>query len=824
MAILCASFLAAILPREVFSQTGTDGGGGTVSLGPNGEIIGSYSGVINGIPIQVGPTGLVINGVPITPGSPLPSIPGVPNLSDFISNLPAIPGVGNISSVLGGTAGLGGILGGGTVPGIGNVSIGSLPALGNLPISSIPGLSNLPISSIPGLSNLPGLDNLSPNTLIGNIPGFNNLSLSSIPGFSNLPISSIPGLSNLSLSNIPGFSNIPGLSNLSLSRLPGLSNLSLSNIPGLSNLPIGNIPGLGNLSLGSLPGLGNLSLGNIPGLSNLSLGNIPGLGNLPISSIPGLSNLPGLGSLSPNTLISNIPGLSNLSLSSIPGLSNLSLSSIPGLSNLSLSSIPGLGSLSLSSIPGLGSLSLGGVLGLGGLGGLFGGQGSPDVTPPLPICKPFPPPFVCVSCAAIVAAKEFEEWTWTAAPLGPVWGTWPRVREHMTSERTAQQVWWISIFWEDNILPALMLMAEQMSAVAMHQMFMVGAMLDAKHQLETQQLLQRLNAKAHKDYHPSIGVCEFGSSIKSLAATERRVEVTAVIMSQRAQDRNLGNMNSAASIGDDSDKENRIRQFRQKFCDPMDNNNGLDYLCEHDQSRTLGGAIGATDKKRMNKDIDYTRTIDFPWTLEVDMLSMTPGVNGLPKAATVTDTEEDVYALASNLYGHEIFTRPPPKTLETKPGVKITAMQKHYMDMRSLVAKRSVAENSFNAIAAMKSEGTPGSRDYLVALFKSLGVPNLDINEILGTNPSYYAQMEILTKKIYQNPDFYTNLYDTPVNVARKGVAIQSIGLMQKFDLFKSYLRTEASLSVLLELAIMDLQEEVENELNQISGEGERGL
>jgi len=69
--------------------------------------------------------------------------------------------------------------------------------------------------------------------------------------------------------------------------------------------------------------------------------------------------------------------------------------------------------------------------------------------------------------------------------------------------------------------------------------------------------------------------------------------------------------------------------------------------------------------------------------------------------------------------------------------------------------------------------------------------------------------MELLTKKIYQNPDFYTNLYDKPANVSRKGVAMQAIGLMQKFDMLKSTLRKEASLSVLLELAVTDEQNDI---------------
>ena len=76
--------------------------------------------------------------------------------------------------------------------------------------------------------------------------------------------------------------------------------------------------------------------------------------------------------------------------------------------------------------------------------------------------------------------------------------------------------------------------------------------------------------------------------------------------------------------------------------------------------------------------------------------------------------------------------------------------------------------------------------------------------------------MEILTKKAYQDPRFYTNLYDKPANVERKGAAIQAIGLIQKFDMLKSYLRTEASLSILLELAVEELQDEIEDAIDSV--------
>jgi len=406
----------------------------------------------------------------------------------------------------------------------------------------------------------------------------------------------------------------------------------------------------------------------------------------------------------------------------------------------------------------------------------------------------------CCSCAATVAATDIPLW------FMPPGGTVPLIDNHVTQEFIALRSWIVSILWEDNILPAMMLMAEQLTAVAMQQVEIIGAFLDAKHQLESQRLFQQLQARAHKEYHPSVGMCEFGSTTKSLAASERRAEYNAVLMSQRSLDRQLGNANTSAMYGNDLDKRSRLEQFKTVYCDPRDNNNGLGLMCKGMVDPPPGSDA---ERGRYNRDIDYTRTIDSPWTLNVDFTN-----------ATKTDHEEDVFALAANLYAHHVFARPPASLLEVDPTTDgMTDMQKKYSNMRSIIAKRSVAENSFNAITSMKSEGTAGSKDFMAALLEELGINPEDATALLGENPSYYAQMEVLTKKIYQNPDFYTNLYDKPVNVARKGVSLQAIGLMQKFDMFKSYLRSEASLSVLLELAVMDLQTEVENEINRLTGE-----
>ena len=410
----------------------------------------------------------------------------------------------------------------------------------------------------------------------------------------------------------------------------------------------------------------------------------------------------------------------------------------------------------------------------------------------------------CCQCNGTVNAALSSNWPTTQTQL----------QNRVTSEYTGLRTFWVQTLWQDNILPAMMGFADQVVAVSSHQTAIIGTFFDAKQQLETQRTLQRIRARAHKDYHPSTGVCTFGSTTRSLAASERKAELTAHVLSQRFQDRMLGGANTAAAPGPAADKMARIRQFREKFCDPTNNNNSLGLLCEHDQDNDLSNStyrsssdgIGASDIQRMNKDIDYLRTIDNKWTLDIDFTN-----------TDLTDDEEDVLALADNLYGHEVFLRPPgPDLLASGPN-NFPAIAQSFMDARAAVAKLSVAKNSFDSITSMKAKGTAGSRDSLKLILEELGVTDSDdIDQLLGATtgasdgPSYYAQMEVLTKKIYQNPDFYTNLYDKPANVERKRVAMQAIGLMQKYDLYKSYLRYEAALSVLLELAVVDLQERVD--------------
>lgn len=358
-------------------------------------------------------------------------------------------------------------------------------------------------------------------------------------------------------------------------------------------------------------------------------------------------------------------------------------------------------------------------------------------------------------------------------------------------------IWFDWVYWQTELLPAMQMMGEQLAAMGTQQVAAIGMFMDATEQLQTQRLLQQLKAEAHKDYHPSVGMCEFGTRVKSLAASERKSEVNAQILSAASINYALSNYGAGASQGLEGVIDARLQQFRTRFCATSENGNKNDLMCpDLDDPNT----ITTEQRLNINADVDYARVVQHPHTILVDYTA---------NNTTLTQDEQNIFALASNLYRNDPVPLINPAKIQNTGSHVITSLQKAYMRARSVVAKSNVAENSFNALVGLKAEGTAGSQQFLEAYLVELGIPSSEVEAYIGVNPSYDAQMKLLTKTIYQNPKFYTNLYDKPANVVRKGVAMQAIGLMQKFDLYKSYLRTEASLSILLELSVEKLQGEI---------------
>lgn len=371
-------------------------------------------------------------------------------------------------------------------------------------------------------------------------------------------------------------------------------------------------------------------------------------------------------------------------------------------------------------------------------------------------------------------------------------------KKHFTNEFIYHREWLTRIVWEMHLLPAMLLMTEQMTTAAVNQTLAIGMLFDAKHQLESQRLLQSMQAQAHKDYQPSEGVCTFGTNTRALAASDQNTDSVLAALSAQAIARQTLSGDTISASGSSSDRDSRWVQFKETYCRPGDNGNGFDALCT------------GSDATRYNKDINFSETIAKPYTLQLDFTTLGDSDHTSKGASK---NEEDVFALQSNLYSHRIVPNFSDAFFMAKTdGEPIDIGSFLYMDARSLTAQRQVAMASYNALAAMKAQGDAKVQPYMKAIFEEMGMEETEAQELLGARPSYYAQMELLTKKLYQNPNFYTDLYDKPANIDRKNVAMQAIGLMQKRDIYDSLLRSEMSQSIWLETSLEKLQEKYEND------------
>ena len=377
-----------------------------------------------------------------------------------------------------------------------------------------------------------------------------------------------------------------------------------------------------------------------------------------------------------------------------------------------------------------------------------------------------------------------------------------------------EENWIVEDFFEDFWLRAVAELTEFLGAFGMYQVEIVGTFFDAKNQLETRRLFFKLHAEAHKDYHPSDDFCWFGTNSRSLAASESRAKLNLVALSQRAIQRQLGYKDNLAAGSIAADKDARWHQFVDTYCDPKDNGwenvgTGLEKACDRDGSAGTA-QMGAIDRRRVNLDIDYTRLIESKRTLDINFADGPPSLSA---------DEEDVLAMSANLFGNNV----PTRKLSNQKLMTSPAMRNLYLDQRSVVAKRDVAMNSFHSIVSMKSAGTSGATTgantgaYIGAVIKDLMPTATDdeIFEIIGESPSYYAQLEVLGKKIYENPDFYANLYDTPANVERKSVAMKAIELMIDRALYESELRQEMMMSVMLSSELNKRYREVRRDLKR---------
>ncbi len=332
----------------------------------------------------------------------------------------------------------------------------------------------------------------------------------------------------------------------------------------------------------------------------------------------------------------------------------------------------------------------------------------------------------------------------------------------------------------------------------------VGAMIDGQNMNQTLLALQKQTTHSLQTETVSNQICRFGTMARSLAGSDDKSRVVQSALVTEMQHRQLmvKNMNSGNAeqanrqLGRSADKAGRLAQLKSTFCDPSDSNAAWAGICK------------ATSDAQYNRDIDVTRSFAIPLTLDIDF-------SGTAAGTKPTADEQNIFALSSNLYANDLglnIGKSDFEIMKNEGSKSADSRVEKLLDFRSMVAKRSVAQNSFAALAGMKAAGANGSATYMKEILKELGLTTAkDLTAAIGDNPSYNAQMEILTRKLYQSPAFYANLMESPTNVGRQQTSMEGVGLMQDRDIYESLRRSEMLLSSLLEIYVMREQDAVKD-------------
>lgn len=122
------------------------------------------------------------------------------------------------------------------------------------------------------------------------------------------------------------------------------------------------------------------------------------------------------------------------------------------------------------------------------------------------------------------------------------------IKQHMAQAFQKHEKWWEDVFWKQILLPAMMKMTTQLASVGIYQMMGIGMQFDAKEQLETQQLIQKLQARAYNEYSPSVEFCSVGSNTRSLAASDEKARHNVLALSEIALERQLGPVGSVGAL------------------------------------------------------------------------------------------------------------------------------------------------------------------------------------------------------------------------------------------------------------------------------------
>lgn len=363
--------------------------------------------------------------------------------------------------------------------------------------------------------------------------------------------------------------------------------------------------------------------------------------------------------------------------------------------------------------------------------------------------------------------------------------------------------------WKGMILPQLRIMAMEFTTATMAFNAPFGPMFDAQNLQDATLRMGTLSAETARNQTPAVSMCQFASLSKSLATTQTVQKETMRAISLQNLKRTTLNKDLQSSKSSNDDAKARLAQFKAKYCigvtDASEFGGLLGAICTAPAPTT--SAAPPLNSRKRNKDINFAQTLGLQKTIATELY---PGPYGPLESLSQL---EDIMALSKNLYGSTNMNASTKENLTPK-----TTETAHFnlIKRRALQAKRNVAQHSFANYVGLKAatDRADGSelsiKPHIENLLGAMGVDNSPNNQytdyfakaangLTESSPSYWTQMEVLTKTLYQDPRFYANLYDNPANVKRQQAAMRAIELMQERDIHETALRTETLLSLWLD-------------------------
>jgi hypothetical protein len=353
---------------------------------------------------------------------------------------------------------------------------------------------------------------------------------------------------------------------------------------------------------------------------------------------------------------------------------------------------------------------------------------------------------------------------------------------------------------KDTWVAGLQSMSAQLSAAFLHRAGMQGTLMDSANAITVQGAMQTLEAEAYRDYTPGETLCRFGTLTRSLAMVDLKGRANAAALDSALLARETHNEHHGQNFID-RDGVAKFRNAVRLYCNPGDND-GANPLC------ACTAASCPNPSMRATRDLDFARLFLTSGTLNVDFTD-----------GSITPDEEDVLSFLTNISSYQTLPSLAPGQADI---MKNAVLALDFTRMRGITARRSLVRQTWSDYVAHKTPGQEGSTIFMVNAARELGLSKEDAEKFLNAqhqplaldgkdsgspNPSYDAQMDILTKRLYQNPNFYTNLIDKPTNVLRTQAAMAAIGLMQRRDLYETALRRELLLSQLLDVSLRDAED-----------------